>query len=86
MHRHASDVSGEAHDEQTFDGTSHAGAASLGPVWSVERVHRLELPAPACLTLLTDDARTTLGRLDRRDDPPIHGPPLLVRSLRAPPA
>lgn len=73
------------HDGTLDHGDHHVVPASV-PSFTVERTLRIAAPVvPAVAVLAAPDTRPP-GPVQALDAPVIHGPPLRVRSLRAPPA
>lgn len=96
-HLHASDVSKSfLHRHVIDDGADHAGSSldhgdhtsvkTLNPTFDVQRQYEVGQPLLAAELLVPrPDSRVT-ARVERAQGPPAHGPPIRIRSLRAPPA
>ena len=71
----------------TLDHGDHRGVRTFAPVFLAERTAN-SVPALTTVTLfvLATPETRSLGYSDALDAPVIHGPPLRVLSLRAPPA
>ena len=70
----------------TLDYGEHHDVPTVAPIFTIER--SLQIAAPVLLGALVvspPEARR-LGHVEALDAPVIHGPPLQVLSLRAPPA
>jgi len=92
-HLHRS-ISGNAliHSHLVDDPLEHAGTLDHGvrtfaPVFTTERTtHAVAMLAAASPVFLVTVERRSLGYTEALDAPVIHGPPLRIPSLRAPPA
>ena len=78
---------GAPHDALGLDHGDHHNARTVHPTFTAERTMRFDA-APALLVavVLETPRVSTRAHVDAVDDPVIHGPPLRVPSLRAPPA
>jgi hypothetical protein len=71
----------------TLDHGDHHGVRTFAPVFTTERTtHAVAMLAAASPVFLVTVERRSLGYTETLDAPVIHGPPLRIPSLRAPPA
>jgi len=85
VHRHVVDVGAE-HPDAGLDHGDHTSATTVDSTFSLQRQYSsVRTLIPAGLLAVAPDRRFS-GRVDRIDAPRSHGPPIRVRSLRAPPA
>ena len=96
VHRHVVDDPSEHpeatlhHDDHapvtTLDHDAHSSVTTVDSAFNAQRQYSVARPLiPAGLLDIARDRRFS-GRVDRLDVPRSHGPPIRVRSLRAPPA
>lgn len=93
LHRHVIDheVEHNVHHSEdnslSFDHDDHRYATILDPAFASQRQYRPERPlsTPAFGVVVVPERRIA-GSAERIDGPPTHGPPIRIRSLRAPPA
>ncbi len=70
----------------TLDHGDHHGVATFVPSFTIERTLEIGVPVVVGVVVLTLPETRPLSHVDALDAPVIHGPPLRVQSLRAPPA
>lgn len=85
VHRHVIDDRAD-HPGSSLNHGDHTSVKTLDPTFDAQRHYDVAQPLlTAELLVATPDRRFT-GRVDRAQGPPTHGPPIRIRSLRAPPA
>lgn len=70
----------------TLDHGDHHGVQTLVPSFTIERILQVAVPVVLSAVVLVLPETRPLSRVNALDAPVIHGPPLRVQSLRAPPA
>lgn len=71
----------------TLDHGDHHSVRTLEPTFLVQQVQQLDPPVLLSMTVVVSPPETrALSYVDALDAPVIHGPPIRVVSLRAPPA
>jgi hypothetical protein len=70
----------------TLDHGDHHGARSLAQSFTIEPTLQIDAPALIEGLVLAPPPEPTIGFVEPAEPRPIHGPPIRVISLRAPPA
>lgn len=84
VHRHAAEHSPH-HPSQSLDHDEHHVVTSPDPTYLSGRQFAVDRPA-LTTALVVEPQRRVVSRVARLDAPLPHGPPIRIRSLRAPPA
>ena len=84
VHQHP--VNAPAGHGSALDHPDHHGVNTLEPVFVSERQYDVDHPLLTAASVLVAPAHRLIGRVDLTGDPVAHGPPIRIRSLRAPPA
>lgn len=93
VHRHVAAVETEHHGHEpedtrpSFDHGDHRLATTLEPAFASQRQYWPERPlSTTAFSVVVVPEQAIVGSVERIDAPPAHGPPIRIRSLRAPPA
>ncbi len=87
VHRHVADASADHADHSaSIDHGDHSGVKNLDPTFVAEPRRDAARPVLTSAPVLVAPERREIGRMALLDDPVAHGPPIRVKSLRAPPA
>lgn len=86
VHRHVTDDGTTEHPASALDHADHSSVKMLDPTFNSQRQYDVGHPLTSVgLVVVAPDQRFA-GPTDRIDAPRAHGPPIRIRSLRAPPA
>jgi hypothetical protein len=85
VHRHMMD-DGTEHPGSSVDHGDHQSAQIVNPAFDSQRQYDLDSPLIVAAPVLVAPEQRVVGRVQPTDAPLTHGPPIRVRSLRAPPA
>jgi hypothetical protein len=84
VHRHV--IEGPAEHAGSIDHGDHHAATTLEPTFVAERHYDVDRPLVTVALVLVAPEPRFLGRVEPIAPRLTHGPPIRVRSLRAPPA
>jgi len=74
------------HDDAILDHGEHSSAATVAASFDLQRSYHPDRPLTSPAVVLIPPEDRLAASMERVSTPPTHGPPIRIRSLRAPPA